>query len=182
MSATPTGYLTRRGDADHLAWDRTFDAPASQVWAAITVSERLAPWIGTWTGDPADGFVMFSMNAEGDEGSTPMRYDIPACDEPRLLKVDCVSDWGTWNLGLELAEADGVTTLTMTQLVNDVAAIENIGPGWEYYLDRLVLAETGGDVAGAAWDDYYPAQREHYVALADTLEPGIRERLGPPQG
>jgi hypothetical protein len=38
-----------------------------------------------------------------------------------------------------------------------------VGPGWEYYLDRLVAAETGGDVAAIDFDrDYYPAMQEHY--------------------
>ncbi|MGS0686750.1 hypothetical protein ACVBEQ_16665 [Nakamurella sp. GG22] len=38
-----------------------------------------------------------------------------------------------------------------------------LGPGWEYYLDRLVAAETGGDVAGIDFDrDYYPAMVEYY--------------------
>ena len=40
-----------------------------------------------------------------------------------------------------------------------------VGPGWEYYLDRLVAAETGADVAAIDFDDYYPAQSDHYRAM-----------------
>ena len=40
-----------------------------------------------------------------------------------------------------------------------------VGPGWEYYLDRLVAAETGGDVAAIDFDDYHPAQSDYYRAL-----------------
>ena len=39
---------------------------------------------------------------------------------------------------------------------------ESVGPGWEYYLDRLVAAESGGDPASLDFDDYYPSQSEHY--------------------
>ena len=34
---------------------RTFHAPIDDVWAAVTEPERLARWLGTWTGDPATG-------------------------------------------------------------------------------------------------------------------------------
>ena len=44
-----------------LVQTRTFAAPIEDVWAAITEPERLARWIGTWTGDPASGRVRFAM-------------------------------------------------------------------------------------------------------------------------
>ena len=179
MSTTPTGFLTRRDDRDLLTWERTSERPIDEVWNAVTDSDRLSRWIGTWTGDPAEGFVLFSMNAEGDEASEPARYELPGCEAPRLLRVTSVSEWGSWVLALELAEDGGTTTLTFTHLVDDVDAIENIGPGWEYYLDRLVVAEDGGDATTVDWDAYYPAQREYYLALAETLDPGVRERVDP---
>ena len=51
---------------------------------------------------------------------------------------------------------------------------ESVGPGWEFYLDRLVAAETGGDVAAIDFErDYYPAMVEHYRAeLAANQAPG----------
>ena len=39
--------------------------PIESVWAAVTEPERLARWIGTWTGDPASGQVDFRMLFEG---------------------------------------------------------------------------------------------------------------------
>ncbi|RLV57399.1 SRPBCC family protein [Aeromicrobium phragmitis] len=168
MTATPTGRHERRGTTDALVWERTFRAPIDDVWAAVTESERLERWIGTWTGDPADGFVTFTMNAEG-EDIPPSRYEIRACEPPRLLRIDAVDDFGAWYLTLELREDAGVTTLTMSQVIDDVSTLENTGPGWEYYLDRLVAAETGADPAAVDWDDYYPAMRDHYVAIADRL-------------
>jgi hypothetical protein len=49
--------------------------------------------------------------------------------------------------------------------MDDPAMAENVGPGWEYYLDRLVAAETGGDPAAIEFGDYYPAMSEHYRTL-----------------
>ena len=61
---------------------------------------------------------------------------------------------------------DGATTLAFGQVVHDRAAFESIGPGWDYYLDRLVAAETGADVAAVDFAaDYFPALQGHYAAL-----------------
>jgi hypothetical protein len=68
-----------------------------------------------------------------------------------------------WQLELDLVEAGGITTLTFTQPDIDPAVADSVGPGWEYYLDRLVAVETGSDVAAVDFDrDYYPAMAEHY--------------------
>ena len=43
------------------------------------------------------------------------------------------------------------------------AQAESVGPGWEYYLDRLVDAETGADPSARDFErDYYPAMRDYY--------------------
>lgn len=174
MTATPTGRRSRRDNHDTVEFVRTFRAPIDDVWASVTEPERLSRWIGTWTGDPASGHVMFQMTAEGDDVA-PGRYDILACDPPRSYEVISTDDFGTWQLIVDLTESAGVTTLVLTQVVHDVTMIENTGPGWDYYLDRLVAAETEGDVAAIDFDtDYYPAQRDHYVAIQREIEADAR--------
>lgn len=170
MTATPTGRLGHTGGDDVLLFTRTFEAPATQVWAALTEPDRLARWFGTWTGDPADGHVTFTMNAEGDQASSS-RYDIDACEPPRHLAVTSTSDHGTSRRSVDLTEAGGVTTLVWTEVIRDPAMLEYIGPGWDFYLDRLVAAETGGDVGAIDFDtDYLAAQRDHYLAIRQELE------------
>ena len=107
-----------------------------------------------------------------------MRYegdDVPAedfvideCVEPHRLAITAVSQYGegqvTWKLELDLSETDGVTTFTFAQSLPDPAMAENVGPGWDYYLDRMVVAENGGDPASVVFDDYYPALSAHYQA------------------
>ncbi len=167
MTLTPTGRREERDGQTHVVFERTFRAPIDDVWAAITEPERLERWIGTWSGDPASGRVDFRMTAEAEDAPVEV-FEIRECDEPRLLVVDSRSPDDpdvVWHLRLALAEADGVTTLTFSQSVPGAEMAESVGPGWEYYLDRLVAAETGADVAAVDWDAYYPSQSGHYREL-----------------
>ena len=69
MSVTPTGRIDLVADRLTLFVTRTFHAPIDDVWAAITEPERVARWLGTWSGDPATGTVLFAMMFEGQEPS-----------------------------------------------------------------------------------------------------------------
>ena len=162
---TPDGRRASIDGADSVVFTRTFAAPIDDVWAALTVSERLERWIGTWRGDPAVGSVQFQMNAEGD-GVPEETFQIVACEPPHRLAIDSWSEreQSTWHFVLGLAEDAGTTTLTFSQSVPTAELAAGVGPGWAYYLDRLVAAETGGDVAALDWEDY-AQQSEHYLAL-----------------
>ena len=167
MSVTPSGRVDRAPDGRlRLVITREFRSPIEDVWASVTEPERLARWIGTFTGDPASGRVAFRMTAEGDVPAEDM--EIRACDPPRFLAVTAHTPQGSWELELALTERGGVTELTFSQPGIDPAEAESVGPGWEYYLDRLVAAETGGDVAAIAFEpDYYPAMSPHYRAVPE---------------
>jgi uncharacterized protein YndB with AHSA1/START domain len=127
---------------DDLVLERPFRAAIDDVWAGVTETDRLARWYGTWTGEPADGFVMVTMNAEAEPGS-PMRYDIDACEPPRLLSVSARSEYGTWKLTLALSQHDDTTTLVFRHHDVDRGAAGEIGAGWEWYLDRLAASIAG---------------------------------------
>ena len=111
----------RREDRDglpHVVIERTFRAPVTDVWAAVTEPARLERWIGTWAGDPASGTVQFRMTAEGEDiAAEPMT--VHECDPPRRLVLSWMSGatGGRWHVELDLVEADGVTTLTFAQRV-----------------------------------------------------------------
>ncbi len=162
-SPHPTGRRELRHDTSYLVLTRQFRAPVADVWAAITESDRLGRWIGTWEGDPASGSVDFRMTFEG-EGSYVGRYDIDVCEPPHRLVLRSFYGGFEWVLELDLTETDSVTTLTFAQVMDDPDEAENVGPGWEFYLDRLVAAETGGEVDSIVFEDYYPAQSDYYRA------------------
>jgi uncharacterized protein YndB with AHSA1/START domain len=164
----PTGTVDPA--ARTLTLTRSFAAPIEDVWASITESDRLARWFGTWTGDPADGFVMFTMNAEPGE-IPPVRYDIHDCEPPRLLRISATDDAGHWVLAAELAEDDAVTTLTFRQEEIDPAAAHETGPGWEWYLDRLVASTTGEPPPGLDDFDAYLAMGPAYASMVEPPTP-----------
>lgn len=166
MSPSTTGRRESRNGHDSVVLERTFHTPIETVWAAITEPGRLERWIGTWTGDPEFGSVEFRMTAEGDDVH-PETFTIEACEPPhRLALVSHVEgEQDSWHFLLELTEDAGTTTLTFSQSVPNAEMAASVGPGWEYYLDRLTAAETGGDVASIDFEDYYPAQAAHYREL-----------------
>ena len=170
MSTTPTPRPTgRREDRDgttYIVFERTFRAPIADVWAAVTESDRLGRWIGIWSGDPASGSIAFRMTAEAEDAPEETIW-IDECTAPTRLVMRSVrpdDKAKVWSWQLDLDESDGVTTLTFAQEAVDVSLAEGVGPGWDYYLDRLVAAETGGDLAAVDFDAYYPAFAAHYRA------------------
>jgi uncharacterized protein YndB with AHSA1/START domain len=158
----PTGVLGDGPVGRELQLARRFAAPIDDVWAAMTESDRLERWIGRWEGDPRTGRVQFFMTAEGEEVPAA-EYRITECTPPHRFAGETSMGEEAWRLRFELAEADGVTTLLFAQALPD--DLGSVGPGWEYYLDRLVAAMGGADVATIAWDSYYPAMREYYEGL-----------------
>ena len=165
MSA-PTGRIERRDGQHVLVQTRQLQAPIEDVWAAVTEPERLARWIGTWEGDPRSGAVQFRMLFEGDHPGETMT--IRVCEPPHRLHVTSQVGEEVWLLDLDLTHADGVTTVTLTQPGVTLEQASGVGPGWDYYLDRLVDAETGADPAQRDFErDYYPATSAYYTAQFD---------------
>ena len=161
---TATGRREVRPDATYVTFRREFRAPCADVWAAVTESERMERWIGTWTGDPSSGSVEFRMTAESEDAPAET-HRILECEPPHRLVTEARSPMDaetTWRLELDLAEADGTTVLTFRQRLDDSVPVDSVGPGWDYYLDRLVEAQAGRAAAAVDWDAYYPALAEHY--------------------
>jgi uncharacterized protein YndB with AHSA1/START domain len=165
MSA-PTGKIEVLEGRHVLVQTRQLRASMEDVWAAVTEPDRLARWIGTWEGDPESGSVQFRMLFEGDHPAETMT--IRACEPPRRLHVTSVVGDEVWLLDIDLTHADGITTLTLAQPGVTAEQVAGVGPGWDYYLDRLVDVETGADPALRDFErDYYPVTSSHYTAQFD---------------
>lgn len=170
MTPQATGRHEVRQGQDVMVLTRTFRSSIEHVWAALTQPDRMASWIGTWDGDPASGSVNFRMTAEGDDAAE-QRWEIRTCEPPHTLVVRSSDDSGAWELELRLVEHDEITTLEFAHVIHDVSVLGTVGPGWEYYLDRLMAAETGGDASTIAFEpDYYPGLSGHYAALMTPQE------------
>jgi uncharacterized protein YndB with AHSA1/START domain len=176
-TSTSLGRRESRGGAEVIVFTRTFAAPLADVWAACTEPERMQRWIGTWTGDPTSGQIAFRMTAEGEDVPEEV-YLVEVCEPPRrfVLRSRDAAPFSSdgsgprvaWQHTLELTEADGVTTLTFTQVVPDGAVgadmVGSVGPGWDYYLDRLVTAVGGADPDRITFEPYLE-RSEHYRGL-----------------
>lgn len=174
MSPKPTGTVFATATGSVLTLARSFDAPAEDVWASVTEPDRLGRWFGSWTGDAGPGqTVTLTMSAE--EGAPTAQVLIVDCVPTRHLAVQMVDASGTWDLELHLAEAGGRTTLELTHHLAADAAVGEVGPGWEYYLDRLVASRNGDPMPD--FDSYYPALKRHYEPLKPTYPERDREDL-----
>lgn len=160
-----TGAPRTIDDQEHLVLIRTFRAPIDDVWAALTESDRLARWFGSWSGDPATGRVEVAMIFEGDGPAED--YIIEVCEAPTRLRVhnDNPDAEQVWTLDLRLSHAAGVTTLDFAQVLTDRTIVVHVGPGWEYYLDRLDDSLRTGEVASTEWDGYMDLSRAYAAAF-----------------
>lgn len=159
-ATTPPGRVVRDTQGVQLTYERTLDAPVDRVWAAVTDPDRLERWFGRWSGDPASGEVALVMTAEGQTEPEPVT--VAACEAPTLLAVSTSGPDGPWPLELRLADDDGRTRLRFTHRLAEPYDASSIGPGWQYYLDRLEAVLAGRPVP-ADFDEYLPGLAAAYA-------------------
>ncbi|MGW0044550.1 SRPBCC family protein [Rhodococcus sp. NPDC003348] len=167
MTVTPTGRVVRRDSGADLVIDRRFPDPIEEVWAAVTESDRTAAWFGPWTGTGAPGNTI-RVQMLFEEGEPWMDMTVEACEAPTRYVVSSSDEFGSWLMEVQLvAEPDG-TLLSLIQHLDEasVAVAVDTGPGWEYYLDLLVAARTGG--SRPQFDDYL-AMKGHYESEVARL-------------
>ena len=163
MSRTSgTGELRQHDNGVELLLQRQFRADIEDVWASVTESSRTEQWIGSWEGETGEGAVLtFTMTAE--DSAEPEEVTILECREPHRLLTRFESEAGTWYLGLDLQQIEDVTTLTFSHVLQQGEDVTQVGPGWEYYLDRLVAVRSESPMPD--WDEYYPALIGYYADL-----------------
>ena len=161
MTPKPTGRRSSTAP-DELLLTRSFKASIENVWASITEPERTAQWFASWRGEAGPGqTIRYRLEFEEDAPEADMVIDV--CEPPHRLVVSTDDDQGHWRLEARLRETDGVTRLELVHHLEDDAALGEIGPGWEYYLDMLVAAREG--LPRPDFEDYYPAQKDFYDSL-----------------
>lgn len=159
-----TGRVVRDREGLDLLLQRKLPLSAEEAWAWLTSSARLRKWIGSWRGTAAVGAeVAFTMTFEKDAATEPVT--IVACDPNARLLLDLHGQ----RMGFSLAEADGSTTVYFHQRVGDYREAGLMGPGWEYYFDRLVAAVNGTTMP--EFSDYHPAQQPYFERLALDGDP-----------
>lgn len=137
-----------------LVYRRNFLLPIGEVWAALTDPDKLGHWYGTYTGDPASGQVRLTMTDDHDSATTDVR--ILRCTPPSGFSVD----QDGWLLEVALHQVGRITTLEFTHRHVPRSEAGEIGPGWQYYLDRLNAVLT--DTRPPLWDDYLDLVDEYH--------------------
>lgn len=164
MTSDPSGKRHCRDDQSFLVVSRSFRAPLDEVWAAVTDPHRTAKWFGPWTGNPHSGIISVQMMAE--EGAPEMEARVLECDSPRRLVLETGEGAETWHLEVDLIQQDEAQVrLELSHRLSDPELASQAGPGWEFYLDRMVAAESGGDPEAVSFDSYYPSQAGYYREL-----------------
>jgi aminocarboxymuconate-semialdehyde decarboxylase len=158
---TPLGTVVQGADdARRLEFRRRYQVPIQEVWSAVTESDRLARWLGSYEGvGAAGGSVTLTMTAAEDAGGEPATVHILECEPPLRLVVDVEENERTWRIRMTLSETSGTTTLLFAQTMPSDMDPADVGPGWHWYLDRL--AASLADAPMPQWEDY-PALASHY--------------------
>ncbi|HMO11493.1 MAG TPA: polyketide cyclase, partial [Actinotalea sp.] len=86
----------------------------------------------------------------------------PRYAPPRAYEVHAEEEFSVWDVGVEVAPDGPATRLRLTQVLHEKGSLPSVGPGWEWYLDRLVAVLTGADPDAIEWDAYQAALTEHY--------------------
>ena len=161
MTAKPTGHYTLKPDGLYLQFDRLFHAPIEDVWFSLTNRNAMQAWIGTYTGRPETGGVRFRMTVE--EGAEWQDVSILECAPPHRFLADSGPGPKGMRVYCHLVEGGGMTTLTLGHRLQNPADAATMGPGWDFYLDRLSAARAGRPLP--QWEQYYPAFAPHYREL-----------------
>ena len=161
MTPTPTGQVIPTATGRDLVLERILPGSIDDAWASITESDRLARWFCTWTGEPRVGATL-ELTLVAEEGDAKSQAEILACEPPTHLVVSTHDQGGTWLLEATLTPIDSNhTRLRFVHHLDEEAKSEEVGPGWEYYLDALVAAMDGNPMP--SFDDYWPSLASAYA-------------------
>lgn len=139
-------------DGHRWEFRRNLPGVASELWQWVSSSEHTAQWFGPFE-RVSDAVVAVTMTAE--EAGPPMEATITRCEPPHHLVIDT----GMWVLELEVG--DGF--ISLFHVVESAEEAASIGPGWEFYMDRLAAAVLEEDVAAIDFENgYFPDMSQYF--------------------
>ncbi len=115
MSEQTMGTLEQADGRWRLRFTRPLAHPPEKVWRAITEPEHLSAWFPQRvTGDWVTGATLMFSDAEG--RGPDFAGQVLAVEPSRLLEFR----WGTDVIRLEVAPADGGSTLTLLDTIGEL--------------------------------------------------------------
>jgi len=126
---------------------RTYPSPIDDVWTALTVSDRLGAWFGTYAGTPPTVEVTITGEVDaGGEVAPPVTATIHECVAPTRLVVEMPEGDVSWTVALDLAATPSGTVVELSQDLPEGLDQADIEAGWAWYLDRLGAVLTGTEM------------------------------------
>ena len=158
------GIASRRDSHAVIRFERRYEAPAEDLWAALTQAASLSRWLGAEvTIQPEVGGTVHLRWPGGEQ----MTGSILRCDPPRLLEYSWKESdgWAESVVTFEVSTAGSGALLVLEHRKIDPSSVVGFGAGWHGHLDALGALLSGGayDLAGS-----YERLRPVYEArLAD---------------
>jgi uncharacterized protein YndB with AHSA1/START domain len=163
-----TGRVVRDRAGLELFVERRIPVTGTEAWEWLTSPARTKKWIGTWRGAATvGGDIRFTMTFEEDPAAETVT--IASCDPGRRFALQWPVGAATARVEISIAEVGQATTVVLAQRFGAARDAGTIGPGWEYYLDRLVAVVTGAPTPD--FERYFPAQRPYFERLAMDGDP-----------
>jgi uncharacterized protein YndB with AHSA1/START domain len=161
MTGSLFGAIRSEGHSRTVRFDRQFQAPIDEIWAACTDPEQLSQWFAEVSGDlHVDGQAFIDF----DNGEhTPLV--IRECEQPRLLVADwAFGDDAMSTLRVELSSSDdGGTAMVLEHSMLPGSTGVGYAAGWHAYLDRLADQLAGTEITN--WNERFDALIGEYQSV-----------------
>ena len=157
------GTLVVSGEIAVVAFERRLGHPVEAVWAALTVPEERAAWLGPGTLEPREGGQVSIRSGPGDrpERQPVISGRVLAWDPPRVLEHEWIQPGLYVSVVRYELEADtGGTILRLTHRRSAAPGAIGGRAGWHAYLDRLAAHLEGLPVP--AWSERRAAVQDAY--------------------
>lgn len=162
MTGSMFGAIRSEGHGRTVRFERHFQAPIDEIWAACTEPDQLSHWFAEVSGDlRVDGAAFIDF----DNGEhTPVV--IRECEPPRLLVADwAFGDDAMSTLRVDLSSSDdGGTTMVLEHRMLPSSTGVGYAAGWHAYLDRLADQLSGAEIAN--WSQRFDELIGDYQAPA----------------
>jgi uncharacterized protein YndB with AHSA1/START domain len=150
-----------------LIVSRRFPAPAADAWSWVTDPALVKQWFGSFRASPKPGST-FSVKMLAEDGAPSVRMLVLECIPGERYVVESIGD-EPWHLTISVAALGASSMVFLAHRLGTAREAGGVGPGWEYYLDRLLAARNGTTMP--QFDDYFPSQKPYYERLAMDGDP-----------
>ena len=172
MDTVANGVISKTADGYQIAYVRRLKRPIEKVWAALTVSERIADWFADMRFDPDLRLgARVELRFDEDPHYNMTKGEVVAFEPPRLFAWTWVEDEPPGSIiRCELAPDGEGCILTFSWSGKETKYLSASAAGWQLFLDGLENAADGIRTTHTYEDE--AALQPAYEAQLAALEEG----------